>query len=1068
MFSWIIIKRHIVLLLALTCGGGAIYAQLANTTSLVGSVTDSAGAAMPDVSITAVNTATQDTYKTSTNAEGNYTIPFVKLGSYRIEASHAGFQTLTKTGLTVNQNQTVRTDFTLQIGQVTQNIEVTSTTPPITTDDAVVREVVAQQSISDTPLNGRNPLQLATLSAGILPGQKPTNGVPPGEDYIAAGTREIQNSVSLDGIAIMNNLITTVPYHPSPDAITEMTATSGTYGAQYGAYLGAQINVITKTGTNGLHGALWEFFRNDKLDARPFFTASSAKKPPIRQNQFGFELDGPVYIPKLYDGRNKTFFMADYEGLRLVKNVSSVDTVPTARMRNGDFSEISTALRSVNGISFPGNQIPSSLFSPQALRIYQLFPSPNQPGTVSNLAASYPNNDRYNQTIDRLDQNIGNNTRLFFRYAWNNEQFLTGATNPVNAITVPVRTRNWVVGWTQTISPNMVNDVRVGRQNLTTDALNYWYVNNLTTAGKDLGIPGFDGDVRFNNPGIPVIANTNLMPLGRGDTNWFQYDTTWQGTDSFTWTKGAHTLIFGAELRKLITSRSAVNSADGQFTFTGAFTGNTAADLLLGYSTQSLTPNPQIRNKVAQWRDGFFIADNWQATKKLTLNLGLRYELPTVPYTANGYATILNAAQTAIIPSTVPSPGFEFIQPNHKNLAPRVGLAYRVSDKTVIRAGYGIYYNPNQNNTFTFLSANPPLGATTTCNSPTSPVISLSNPAPPSICGTASIFNIITPNPYLPTAYMNQWSFNIQRSLWSGSALDIQYLGSQSVHLDRSYFNNTPLTTGTSASVASRRPNRLFADIRTIQNDETANYNGLSVTLRQRMSHGVSVLASYTWAHALDESTDSNGGGAPMNPYNWRGDYGNANWDVRHRFIGQFIYSLPFFNSSGTNGFVRSILGGWQTNGIVNLQTGFPFNVVQSGDPANTGRNNERPNLIGAPVVNCGSGHLFQCVNVSAFGSTASTFTYGNFGRNVLFGPGLYNVDFSVFKNFSIKERARVQFRGEFFNVLNTPAFSNPTPSLPAPNAAGNLVATSSTTFGNITSTKRDNRQIQFGLKFLF
>ena len=253
--------------------------------------------------------------------------------------------------------------------------------------------------------------------------------------------------------------------------------------------------------------------------------------------------------------------MADYEGLRLVKNVSSVDTVPTARMRNGDFSELlPTTLKPVNGISFPGNRIPASLFSPQAARLYQLFPLPNQSGTVNNLAASYPNNDRYNQTIDRLDQSIGNNTRLFFRYAWNNEQFLTGATNPVNATTVPVQTRNWVVGWTQTISPNMVNDVRVGKQNLTTDALNYWYVNNLTTAGKDLGIPGFDGDVRFNNPGIPFILNSNLMTLGNGDTNWFQYDTTWQGTDSFTWTKGAHTLILGAELRKLITSRSAVNS----------------------------------------------------------------------------------------------------------------------------------------------------------------------------------------------------------------------------------------------------------------------------------------------------------------------------------------------------------------------------------------------------------------------------------------------------------------------------------------------------------------------------
>ncbi len=299
---------------------------------------------------------------------------------------------------------------------------------------------------------------------------------------------------------------------------------------------------------------------------------------------------------------------------------------------------------------------------------------------------------------------------------------------------------------------------------------------------------------------------------------------------------------------------------------------------------------------------------------------------------------------------------------------------------------------------------------------------------------------------------MNQWSFDIQRGLWNSAALDIQYLGSHAVHLDRSYYNNTPLIPGP-GTVASRRPNQLFGDIRTIQNDEIANYNGLSIELRQRLSHGITMLASYTWSHDLDVSTDSNGGGYPQNPYNWRADYGNSNWDVRHRFVASFSYALPFFQNT-SNAFVKQALGGWQTNGIVMLQSGFPFNVTVSGDPANTGRSNERPNLAGTASSDCGNGHLTNCINPNAF--AAATYAYGNFGRNVLFGPGLYNVDYSAFKNFALKERTSLQFRAEFFNLFNTPAFSNPNATFGASN------------FGTITSTKHDNREIQFALKLLF
>ncbi len=1044
-------RKMLRVLLLTLFAGDLVFAQLANTTSLTGTVADSAGASVAGVEVTAVNADTNDTYKVSTNNEGNYTIEFLKIGKYNVTAKQPGFQTIVKSGIVVDYNQTVRTDFVLQIGQVSEQVVVSGTAPPLSTDDASVREVISQRSIAELPLNGRDVLHLAITAPGILPGQKASNGIPPGEDFIAAGTREIQNSISLDGIATMNNLITTSPYHPSPDAIQELEVQSGNYSAQYGGYLGAHLNLITKSGTNDFHGAVWEFFRNDKLDARNFFLSPTARKAPLRQNQFGVEFGGPLIIPKLYDGRNKTFFMFDYEGLRLRRLSNGLDTVLTPLMRQGNFSESKTALKAVNGITFPGNVIPASLLSPQSLRLLQYMPLPNLSGTGNNYSATYPNNDSFNQFIGRLDQNLGEKTRLFFRYANNDETYLTGATGPFNATYLPVTTQNWVGGYTQTITPNMVNDFRVGRQHLITNATNYWYANNLKTAGTDLGIPGFTGDTTFNNPGIPTIMGGNtFMNLGNAGTNWFQFDTTWQGTDSLTYTHGAHTFIVGAELRKLITSRAATNNPNGLFNFTGFYTGNPQADFMLGYVQSDTTPGPQIRNQVAEWRDGFFVVDNWQASKKLTFNLGLRYELPTVPYTVNGYATILNASQTALIPSPVPQPGFSFIEPTHKDFAPRFGLAYRATEKTVVRAGFGIYYNPNQTNTFTFLSSNPPFSAVISCTGTSSAPITFSDPSPPSACGTAKVFNVISPNPHLPTPYMNQWTFDIQQGLWSTAALDVQYIGSHTLHLDRSFYSNTPAPGP--GTVASRRPNRLFGDIRTIQNDEISNYEGLSVELRQRFSHGITALASYTWSHDLDVSTDSNGGGYPQNPYNWRVDYGNANWDVRHRFVGSFTYALPFLLNS-SHSLVKQALGGWQTNGIVTVQSGFPFSIVSNGDPANTGRSNERPNVAGPISTNCGSGTLSNCIQGNF---SPATYAYGNLGRNVLFGPGLYNVDFSAFKNFRIAERTTLQFRSEFFNLLNTPAFSNP-------NAT---VGTGS--FGTITSTKSDNRQIQFALKLLF
>ncbi|MGH9668102.1 MAG: hypothetical protein ACRD9L_27095, partial [Bryobacteraceae bacterium] len=690
---------------------------------------------------------------------------------------------------------------------------------------------------------------------------------------------------------------------------------------------------------------------------------------------------------------------------------------------------------------------------PYTVQLQKYYPGTNLPGLTNNLSAVLANNNNTDQTVDRLDQNLGDKTRLFFRYQRQWETIVVGSANPTSAISGPAYMSNYDIGFTQTFSPTVVNDMRFGRNFFDTATLNYFAVNNQNDAGASLGIPGFNGDVVGNNPGIPEFNVTGFTGWGVSGTNWYQDDSTWQGTEQLSWNKGNHNLMFGAEFRKLETGRSATNSSRGNFNFTGQFSGYAPADFMLGLPANLQTYAIQVRGLVAQWRDGFFALDNWQVNRKLTINYGLRYELPTVPYTVNGYATELNAEQTALVPANPPVPGFKFINPQHKSWAPRLGFAYRLTDKTVFRGGGGIYYNPNQTNSQTFLNTNPPFTNYTTFTSlPTTPTLSLSNPTGGVANAPAPVSNVITDNWNLPPARMNQWSFGFERQLWRDAGLEVLYLGSHSYHLDRSYYNNTPLPGP--GTIQPRRPNQLFGVIRTVQNDEIANYQGLSVILRKHFSHGLQFQANYTWSHTLDVTTDSNGGGAPMNPYAWGLDYGNSNWDVRHRFVASYVWEIPFFR--GASHTLRNAFGNWQINGITTLQGGFPINVTYGTDTANTSSGgSNRPDLVSAPTADCGDGHLTGCIAAAAF-AIPGLYAYGNAGRNLVTGPHLFTTDLSLFKNFQIAETARFELRFEAFNVTNSPEFSNP----------GSTFGTAS--FGNITGTSIDNRDLQLGAKLVW
>jgi hypothetical protein len=1054
----------------LACLHVSAIAQLATTTSLVGNVADSSGRAISNAKVTAVETRTLATLTTNTNDQGYYSFEFIPVGEYSVSAEQPGFQKLTKTGIQVSNNQTVRSDFALEIGQLTQSVIVQAEVFAIKTDDATLSEVLSTRAVSELPLNGRDPMMLAVTTPGVLLGTKSSmTGIPPGNDFVGAGTREIQNSISLDGISIMNNLITTTPTRPMVETVQEVEVQTGTYSAQYGAYMGVHINMVTKGGTNRLHGNVVEFLRNDKLDARSFFTLPTpanpnARKPPLRQNQYGFELDGPVVLPKIYNGTDKTFFMTSYEALRNTQQSTSLSTQMPAAFFNGDFTSVPIA--SITGgvlkdpfngnAPFTGNVIPANRISPIVKKLQQYYPAPSLPGLASNFSVDVPSSQRYNQTLNRLDQNIGNNVRLYVRAHWQEWNTFGGSSVPVNSTTVPTETRNYTIGYTHTLAPTLVNDFRVGRNFFKSDALNYFAVNGLNSAGTDLGIPGFTGDTAYGNPGIPDFNITGFNGLGNGGTNWYQNDSTHQISEQLSWAKGSHNIMAGFEFRRLATGRAAVNSARGTFTFNGTQTGYAPADFILGAPVSS-----GIRGRVAAWRDGFFVLDKWQASRKLTLNYGIRYELPTVPYTINGNASFLNADQTALI---VAKPGTGFIKPQHKNWAPRVGFAYRINEKTTFRGGAGIYYNPNQTNSYTFLNTNPPFTTILNCNWSTGlPTISLSDPfGVRAACPVAStgISGLVVTPPYdQPTPRMNQWSASLDRQFWNGGGLELQYLGSHSYHLDRSYYNNTPLPGP--GPVNSRRPNKNFGGpIRTVANDLIANYESMSAIFRQRLNKGLSGQFSYTWSHTLDVNTDSNGGGTPMNPYNWRADYGNANWDVRHRVVATFVYDIPFF--SGANTVVKGVLANWQANGIIIIRSGLPFSVTTGTDTANTASSGTyRPNVVKTPTADCGRGHLVGCIDptftiADLYPANPSNYAYGNAGRNILRGPGAQEVNFSIAKNFPIRERVRFQFRFETFNLFNHANFGNPSATL------------NTSSFGNITGLSTNNRQIQLGAKLSF
>ena len=1053
-----------------------LQAQIANNTSLVGTIFDPSARPISGAHVIATEQQTKVSSEATTNGDGYYAITFILPGTYDVTVEQPGFKKITKTGVVVAIDLSVRTDFTLAVGSEGATVTVSANTPPLSTDDSTLGETFAQQAVEELPVSTHNALDIAAVSSNVYIGSKTSyQGNPPGEDIEGAGQREIQNSISLDGVSIMNNLISTTPDHPAADMISAVQVQSGNYSAQYGSYLGLHVNMVSKNGTNDLHGSAYEYVENTALNAYPFTAVAGSKQPVLHFNQYGFNLGGPVVIPKLYNGRNKTFFFGSYEKLNQIGQNSGISSVLTPDMESGNFSAYPNQLYDPStGAPYPGNQIPSSELGTAAAAIAKKYEAymvaPNLSGISNNLNNSYPSNLIIKQSIDRVDENIGDKIKLFGRYYWQNLTFVSGTSFAANASNGPTNSRNYAFGYTHILTPHLVNDIYLGVNKLIAENLNYWYSAGLNNAGTQLGIPGFNADTLYGNPGVPVLTISNFQGVGNAGSNWFQDDRTYDLYEQLSIMRGRHNIMVGAELRRITLGREATNNPLGTIGFSATTctpatpggscpgplvsTGYAPADFVLGYINNDTTPIDTIKGSVGEWRNGFFALDNWQVSQKLTLNYGFRYDLPLAPYSLNGYGRLLNEAQTALIPTSsatlganyTPTPGYKFGKAQLDNFGPRLGLDYRLTEKTVFRGGVGFYYNPNQLNTYTLLTSNYPFAAavsySTTAANPltfTNPTTANGNGSP--VAGVPGTYvAAYTPEHNLQTQRSYQWNADIGQELWKGAAFEVQYLGSHSLHLDRSFYNNEPIdpVKTTIKSLNAQRPNQLFGSIRTFQEDEYAHYNAMTAVLRQRDFHHLSGQFSYTWSHDLDISPDSNAGGTTSQQYNIGADYGNSNWDVRNRFVAEFTYALPLLASS--NILTRETLGGWHTSAIVNIQSGMPYTVSMSSNTTAAGvdQGTERPSWAHRERGNCSLKKAYSglthtttsCIDETAYipavNYSANLVGFGDTHRNSLIGPGFQYENLAAFKDFAIKERAKIQFRAEAFNLFNHPSGANP------------------------------------------
>lgn len=1171
-----------------------------DTGTIVGTVRDTTGAVVADAKVTVTDVDRGTSFNAATNASGEYVAGPLKIGRYHVLIEKAGFKSVLAGPVELNVQERPSLDITLHVGEIHEQMTVDSQGQQLETENSDLGQIVSSRRITTLPLNGRNYAQLAQLSVGVAPAE-PGSREEKSFGFSANGARALQNNFLLDGVdnnANLGDLLneTTYVIQPSVDAIAEFKVQTNAYSAEFGRGNGAIMNAVIKSGTNEFHGDAYDFIRNEKFDARNAFDEFG--RQPYKQNQFGVTLGGPIL-------KNRLFFFVDYEGLRVRQAIPILNVIPSPAMTSGDFSEnltnvpafavdpnsglptsqpavdcsgnptfvgeiFNTRLTQVSGLNPNGfcgvpissggnlNVFPAGLIDPLAGRMAVLFPSPNTTLGGANFLVDPVRSETRNNFDVRVDDKIGPKDDFFARFSYENQP---------STIPAPFKSvldgggffdgiednsyRSLAISEIHLFSPTVINEVRLGYNRINSHRLQL-------NSDKDIaGDPAFGIDfpgVPFgpNNGGLPeldfsdgtaTIGSSTFLPS-------IEKQNSYVLSENVTWIRGRHSLKFGTEIRREQFTIFQPAASRGNLGFGSEFTDNPAApstgggafaSFLLGIpdgGTLTSLHNVDYRRQIY----AFYGQDDFRLTPRLTLNLGLRYELfGTIKEAKREAATFDYASEALIVPKgqtleltptlgqSIPilrtgSPGL--IDPDLNNFAPRVGLAYELSNKLVLRAGYGIFYGGQENGPYSNPSPgfNPPFFSIQSFN--TNCGASSANPAPgqldcsisdiPTLANGFPLTSLSDPNtpllfsvdPHLVTPYNQQWHVSLQYQLPSETVLEVSYAASRGRDLFAFYNGNQAVPTADqTAPLGPRRPvhtcntsllpgcdpSVFDTTIATFRSNSYSNYNSVQTRLEKRFSHGLQFQLSYTYSHALDNASSANLGSFATGDFRDQRfpqlEYGNADFDVRHRMVLSYSYELPFGKGKrfghDVGGVMNQVIGGWEIAGITSASTGNYFTPtdiatdLSNSDGGGNVASAVRPDRVGDPNGKpCIPGTLF---NTCAFATNTVLGTFGNAGRNIIRGPGFQNWDLSFFKAFPINDRYRFEFRAELFNIWNHvnpqlfPSkflFDNPSTDhgqdLPAGQSGCPIDNLNSNCSWGFAQSARDPRLIQLALKFYF
>jgi hypothetical protein len=1069
------------------------FAQV-DTSLIAGTVKDSSGALIAGATVHFVRDTTGVEVTSTTSAAGEYVSPPMHPGAYTVQVEVPGFHTA-RSKLALELNQRAVLDFAMQLGAVTESVDVAASALLLESESVTVGTLQNEQALQNLPLNTRNFNQLIGLSAGVMPAQTQSGNLAitaarGTTANVVNGVGFRSNNYRVDGVDNSENHNGQgIMLYPPVEAIQEFRVQTSVPSAEFGRG-GGTINVAYKSGGRDFRGDVFEFLRNSALDAKNFFDRPNVPIAPFHMNQFGGTLGGPVLLPKYNRSRNRTFFFASWEAERRVQGVSSLSTVPLPAFKKGDFS--ASALRiydpltstTVNGqiqrTQFTGNVIPANRMDKTGSAILNLFPEPNLPGQVSNYGSN-PNQiiDRDNYDV-KIDQNFSVRDQAFFRYSQHyTQQYLPGplplpAIGSTDASNNNYPLKQFVAAYTHTLSPAMVNEFRAAATRLNIRALQLNYGQNLA---DQVGIPGVNSGNDAKSSGLPFINLTGFPSLGdSGFRPAIIAMNNYQFNDIVSWTKGKHSLRFGGEAIRRQRNKLQSSALHGILNFGPIYTTNPASPAGTGLSLADLLTGAPASGNIAYLtgtvglrRTDYagFVQDTWKVTQTLTVSLGLRYDYFDCYPSCEVHNRMAYFRPDLGGPFSVGSsqiPWGSGVAPDRNNFGPRAGIAWRLGTRTVIRAGFGMMYSPDPG--LILGDGNPPFsGAVAFANDQGdfngARRTSQGFDRPAGIVFSALGAALTGQDANMRTPYANQWNVNIEHELPGQVLLTAGYVGTSGKKLLLEPNMNQALPGP--GSVASRRPFPLYSDITWNEGANSSIFNSLQLTAEKRLAHGIQFVGSYTWSHAIDSGAFV---GAPQNYQNLAAERGNSDTDVRQRFVLSGFWQLPFGRGRafGKNlpRTVDLLAGGWQLNTITSLYTGLPFSPSSAVNTLN-GSGGQRPDRTGNGNLPSDQRSILRWFDITAF-RTPGQYMFGNAGRDVLVGPGTRQVDLALSKRFSLTETPRraLEFRAELFNISNTPQFNNPNASIGSVNAGIISSAGSAQTF------QRTSRQVQMAMKLYF